>query len=374
MIIGVPKEIKTQEKRVAVIPAGVEMLVESGHKVIIEKGAGEGSGLSDNEYAEVGGILVDSGQAVYEEAEMIVKVKEPLPQEYDYLQEEQIVFTYLHLAAVPGLARVLTEKKVAAIAYETVELEDRSLPLLDPMSKVAGRMAVQIGAHYLEQPQGGSGVLLGGVPGVPPSHVVIIGGGVVGTNAARIAHGIGAQVTILDINPGRLRELDDLFHGRVATCFSNKYNLKKVVPQADLLIGAVLIAGGRTPLLVTEDMVTRMKGGSVIVDVSIDQGGVVETMDRMTCLSQPVYLKHGVIHYAVANIPGSVPRTSTFALTNTTLPYVSFLANHGYAKAAGLKKSLARGLNVVRGELVHPEVARAVNLPYTPLEELLGEI
>ncbi len=371
MIVGIPREIKDKEKRVAIIPAGVELLVDSGHKVIMEKGAGEGSGIQDKEYEEVGAVMVESGQAVYENADMVVKVKEPLPEEYEYLKEDQILFTYLHLAAVPELTKVLMEKRVVAIAYETVQLEDGSLPLLDPMSKVAGRMATQIGAHYLEHPQGGSGVLLAGVPGVPPSKVVIIGGGVVGTNAARIANGIGAQVTILDINPTRLRELDDLFYGQVSTCFSNKYNLKKIVPQADLLIGAVLIPGGRTPILVTEEMVKCMKDGSVIVDVAIDQGGVVETIDRCTSLSEPVYVAHGVIHYAVGNIPGSVPRTSTFALTNTTLCYISFLANHGYVEAARIKKSLAKGINVAKGKVVCEEVAKASNLPFTPLEEVL---
>ncbi len=371
MIVGIPKEIKDKEKRVAIIPAGVELLVESGHKVILEKGAGEGSGISDDDYREEGAYIVDSVQAVYHEADMILKVKEPLPEEYPYLREEQIIFTYLHLAAVPELARVLAEKKVVAMAYETVQLEDGSLPLLDPMSKVAGRMAVQIGAHHLEHIQGGSGVLLGGVPGVPPSRVVIIGGGVVGTNAARIANGIGAQVTILDINPSRLRELDDLFYGQVTTCFSNKYNLKKIVPQADLLIGAVLHTGGKAPILVTEEMVKGMKPGSVIVDVAIDQGGIVETINRCTSLSSPVYVENGVIHYAVPNIPGSVPRTSTFALTNTTLPFVSLVANYGYREAARIKKCLAMGINIVKGKVVCAPVAEAVGLPYTPLKEVL---
>ncbi len=371
MIIGVPKEIKDREGRIAIIPAGVEMLLENDHKVIIEKGAGEGSGLKDEDFIEVGAEMVESGQAVYKNADMIVKVKEPLPEEFNYLREGQIIFTFLHLAAVPEVARALVEKKVTAIAYETVQLEDNSLPLLDPMSKVAGRMAVQLGAHYLEHTQGGSGVLLGGVPGVPPSKVVIIGGGVVGTNAARIANGIGAQVTILDVNPSRLRELDDLFYGQVSTCFSNKYNLKKIVPQADLLIGAVLHPGGRAPTLVTEDMVKSMKNGSVIVDVAVDQGGIVETIDRFTSLSEPIYNKHGVIHYAVSNIPGTVPRTSTFALTNTTMPYVLTLANYGYEGAVKMNKGLASGINILKGKVVYKAVAEAVNLPFTPLQEVL---
>jgi len=371
MIIGVPKEIKNNENRVAITPAGVQAMVAAGHKVVIENNAGVGSGISNEEYVTAGAEILATPQEVFAAADMIMKVKEPLPQEYDLFKEGQLLFTYLHLAPEPELTRALLDKKVVGIAYETVELDNHSLPLLTPMSEVAGRMAVQIGARFLEKPQGGKGILLGGVPGVPAADVVIIGGGIVGTNAAKMAMGMGAQVTIIDKSADRLRYLDDIFGGRIKTLMSNSYNIERAVRFADLLIGAVLIPGARAPKLVTEEMVKQMKPGSVIVDVAIDQGGSVETIDRVTTHSDPVYEKHGVIHYAVANMPGAVARTSTFALTNVTLPYAMELANKGWEKAVRESKPLARGVNTVAGKLTYQAVAEALNLPYTPLTEVL---
>ncbi|QGP91219.1 Alanine dehydrogenase [Neomoorella glycerini] len=371
MIIGIPREIKDQENRVAITPAGVLALTAEGHRVVIEKGAGVGSGITDAAYGEAGAILRSTAQEIYEEAEMILKVKEPQPAEYDLFKPGQILFTYLHLAAEPELTAVLCRQKVVAIAYETIQLADGSLPLLMPMSEVAGRMAVQLGARFLEKTYGGRGVLLAGVPGVPPANVVIIGGGTVGTNAARIAVGMGAQVTVLDNNPRRLAYLDELFNGRVQTIMSNSYNLARAVVYADLLIGAVLIPGARAPHLVTEDMVKKMKPGSVIIDVAVDQGGCIATIDRVTTHSDPVYIKHGVIHYAVANIPGIVARTSTFALTNATLPYVLKLAKEGFRAAAIRDPALAKGINVLEEKITCPAVAQALQLPYTPLEGIL---
>lgn len=371
MIIGVPKEIKNNENRVAITPAGVQAMVAAGHKVVIENNAGVGSGISNEEYIAAGAEILATPKEVFAAADMIMKVKEPLPQEYDLFKEGQLLFTYLHLAPEPELTRALLDKKVVGIAYETVELDNHSLPLLTPMSEVAGRMAVQIGARFLEKPQGGKGILLGGVPGVPAADVVIIGGGIVGTNAAKMAMGMGAQVTIIDKSADRLRYLDDIFGGRIKTLMSNSYNIERAVRFADLLIGAVLIPGARAPKLVTEEMVKQMKPGSVIVDVAIDQGGSVETIDRVTTHSEPVYEKHGVIHYAVANMPGAVARTSTFALTNVTLPYALELANKGWEKAVLESKPLARGVNTVAGKLTYRAVAEALNLPYTPLTEVL---
>ncbi|MBE3589678.1 MAG: alanine dehydrogenase [Firmicutes bacterium] len=371
MIVGVPKEIKAYENRVALTPAGVHALRARGHEVLVETGAGAGSGFTDEEYRAAGARLVDSAEALFAQAEMIVKVKEPQPVEVERLRENQILFTYLHLAPDAELTHGLLRKKVVAIAYETVQLPDRSLPLLTPMSEVAGRMAVQIGAHFLEKPQGGSGVLLGGVPGVAPGHVVIIGGGVVGTNAAKMAVGLGARVTIIDINAERLRQLDDLFGARVTTLMSNAHNIAAAVADADLVVGAVLIPGARAPHLVTEDMVRSMRPGSVIVDVAIDQGGVVETSDRVTTHADPIYVRHGVVHYAVANMPGAVPRTSTFALTNVTLPYVLAIADKGWRRAVDEDPSLARGVNIVAGRVVYRAVAEAHGLEYTPLEQVL---
>lgn len=374
MIVGVPKEIKSNENRVAITPAGVETLVQAGHSVFIETGAGAGAGFEDAMYQKAGGAIVHEARELFQVAEMILKVKEPLPPEYDYLREGQLLFTYLHLAPDPQQTRALLDKKVIGIAYETIELENGSLPLLTPMSEIAGRMAVQIGARFLEKPQGGKGLLLGGVPGVSPGHVVILGGGVVGNNAAKMAVGLGARVTILDINPARLRYLDDIYSGRVETVVSSSYSIREVVKTADLLVGAVLIPGARTPRLVTEEMVRGMPRGSVIVDVAIDQGGCVETIDRVTTHSEPVYEKYGVIHYSVANMPGAVPRSSTLALTNATLPYALELADKGWVTAVKENPALARGVNVALGKITYKAVAEAMNAEYYPLESVLDRI
>ncbi|MBO8170609.1 MAG: alanine dehydrogenase [Bacillaceae bacterium] len=371
MIIGVPREIKDNENRVALSPAGVETLTQAGHTIYIEDGAGLGSGFTNENFEQAGAHILPTAREVWEKADMVMKVKEPLPPEYDYFRENLILFTYLHLAPEPELTRALMDRKVVAVAYETIQLDDGSLPLLTPMSEVAGRMAVQIGSQFLEKHYGGKGVLLGGVPGVLPANVVIIGGGTVGTNAAKMAMGMGANVTILDINPARLRELDDLYGGRIRTLVSNSYNIAAQVEQADLLIGAVLIPGSRAPKLVTEEMVKSMSKGSVIVDVAIDQGGSIETIDRITTHSNPTYEKHGVVHYAVANMPGAVPRTSTLALTNVTIPYALQLANKGWQQAIEESKPLARGVNVINGQVTYEAVAHALELPYTPLREAL---
>ena len=368
MKIGVPKEIKPMEFRVAMTPGGVESLVRRGHEVLVEKGAGVGSGMPDAEYEAAGARLVSAEEAWG--AELVVKVKEPLPEEYKYLRPGLLLFTYLHLAASRELTEAMVQSGVTGIAYETVQLEDGSLPLLVPMSEVAGRMATQVGAYYLEKPMGGRGILLGGVPGVAPASVVILGGGTVGTNAAKIALGMGAQVYVLDVNHRRLQYLDDVFGGRLITLTSTEANLKKVVQFADLLIGAVLIPGAKAPKLVTREMVASMKEGAVIVDVAVDQGGCVETI-RPTTHDDPTYLVDGVVHYGVANMPGAVPRTSTFALTNQTLPYVLKLAEKGL-EALKEDPALLKGLNVHAGRLTHPAVAEAFGLPYTPPEEVLG--
>ncbi|MED4955619.1 alanine dehydrogenase, partial [Paenibacillus macerans] len=319
MIIGVPKEIKNNENRVALTPSGAYSLVSAGHQVFIEKNAGTGSGFTDAEYTAAGARLVGQAADAWS-AELVIKVKEPQPSEYAYFRKGLILFTYLHLAPEPELTAALRDKGVTAIAYETVEV-NKTLPLLTPMSEVAGRMAVQIGAQFLEKPYGGKGILLGGVPGVKRGKVTIIGGGVVGTNAAKIAVGLGAEVTIIDVNPERLRQLDDIFGARLQTLMSNPQHIAEAVEESDLVIGAVLIPGAKAPKLVRENMVKAMRPGSVIVDVAIDQGGIFETVDRITTHSDPTYVKHGVVHYAVANMPGAVPRTSTYALTNATLPY-----------------------------------------------------
>ncbi len=371
MIVGVPKEIKDNENRVGITPSGVEALVKAGHQVVIENGAGLGSGITDEEYVAAGARMLPTKADVYEQADMIMKVKEPLPEEYDLFKEGQLLFTYLHLAPEPELTRALLAKKITGIAYETIQTNRGTLPLLMPMSEVAGRMSVQVGAQFLEKPYGGRGVLLGGVPGVPPAKVVIIGGGTVGTNAAKIAVGMGADVTIIDKNADRLRYLDDIFGPRIKTLMSTSYNIKEAVKEADLVIGAVLIPGARAPKLVTEDMVKAMQPGSVIVDVAIDQGGCVETADRVTTHSNPIYVKHGVIHYAVANMPGAVARTSTYALTNVTLPYALELAIKGLAQAVKDDIALARGVNVMDGKVTYKAVAEALNLEYTPLHELM---
>ena len=348
MKIGIPKEIKQGENRVAITPSGVLQLVQKGHTVLIEKNAGIGSGISNEEYVRFGASILLEAKEVWDSSDMILKVKEPLQEEYVYFREGLILFTYLHLAANPSLTKELVDKKVTAIAYETIQLTDRSLPLLTPMSQIAGRMSIQIGAQFLEKHEGGKGILLSGVPGVSSGNVVIVGGGIVGTNAAKIAIGMGANVTILDNNNKRLMELDDLFGSRVKTLMSNPYNIAESVEKADLLVGSVLIPGAKAPKLVSEEMVKSMPHGSVIVDVAIDQGGSIETMDHVTTHEHPTFIKHHVIHYSVANMPGAVPRTSTYALTNATMPYAIQLADK---KMDALKNNptLEKGLNVHNG-------------------------
>jgi len=370
MIIGVPKEIKNNENRVAITPAGVSAFVHAGHEVWIEAGAGLGSGIQNEEYEAAGAKIVASGKDAWS-AEMVIKVKEPQREEYPYFREGLILFTYLHLAAEPELTKALLEKKVKAVAYETIQLDNGSLPLLTPMSEVAGRMSVQIGVHFLEKLQGGKGILIGGVPGVKPANVVIVGGGVVGTNAAKMALGLGADVTILDISPDRLRQLDDLFAGRVKTVISNNFHLAEEVKKADLLIGAVLIPGAKAPQLVKEEMVKKMEPGSVVVDVAIDQGGSIETVDHITTHDQPTYVKHGVVHYAVANMPGAVPRTSTFALTNSTSQYAVYIADKGLEKAVLENPHVAKGVNTYNGLVTFKPVAEALNLPFSSIDSIL---
>lgn len=374
MIVGVTKELKAQENRVAITPAGVDTLTVCGHKVLIEKGAGEGAGFSDKSYQEAGAEVISNPADIWESSDLILKVKEPLEQEYKYLRPGLVIFTYLHLAADPKLTKTLMDKKVTAIAYETVQRYDRSLPLLTPMSEVAGRMAIQEGAIYLEKTRGGKGILLDGVPGVTPASVVVVGAGTVGTGAIRRAMGLGARVTVIDINVDRLRYLEDIFMGRIETLYSNRFNLTKATRYADLVVGAVLIPGGKTPKLITEEMVRNMQPGSVIVDVGIDQGGCVETIEHATTHADPVFVKHGIIHYAVSNIPGAVPRTSTLALTNATLSYVVDIAKKGWKRAVLEDKALKKGVNVIDGKITNEAVARAHNLQYHPLEEVLNEM
>ena len=366
-VIGVPKEVKDNEFRVALTPGGVRTLRASGHEVIVQSGAGEGSGFSDEDYAGEGARIVQSAAETWAEADLILKVKEPVPAEFSFFRENQMLFAYLHLAADAALTHELVAKKMTAIAYETVQLSNGTLPLLTPMSEVAGRMSVQIGASFLEKFKGGRGVLLGGVPGVPPADVVILGGGIVGVNAAKIAAGLGANVLIIELSIERMRWIDDLFGGRIKTLMSTPYNIANAVQKADLLIGAVLIPGARAPKLVSEEMVKKMKPGSVIVDVAVDQGGSIETIDRVTTHSDPVYVKHGVVHYAVSNIPGAVPRTSTQALVNATLPYISELAGKGFEKAVRDNRALLAGVNTHGGFVRHAAVAEAVGLPFVPL-------
>ncbi|CAM3713697.1 alanine dehydrogenase [Alicyclobacillus pomorum] len=371
MIIGVPKEIKDNEYRVAITPAGVHALVAAGHQVIVETSAGEGSGFSDDVYVAAGAQIASTAEDTWNKSDLIMKVKEPLLTEYKYFRSDLTLFTYLHLAPEPELTKALLDSGMTAIAYETVQLADGSLPLLTPMSEVAGRMSIQIGAHFLEQAHGGRGELLGGVPGVPPARVVIVGGGIVGTNAARIALGFGADVTILDTNVNRLRYLYDVFGPRLRTVVSNGYNLQAHIEGCDLLIGAVLIPGARAPKIVTSDMVKSMNKGAVIVDPAIDQGGSIETIDRITTHSNPTYEKYGVIHYAVANMPGAVPRTSTLALTNVTIPYAVQLANYGVREAVRKNAALAKGVNTIAGKLTYEAVAKDQGLPYTPLSDVI---
>jgi alanine dehydrogenase len=370
VIIGVPKEIKPGEQRVALTPAGVHALTDQGHRVLIEPGAGVGSGFRDEEYTQLGASLKPA-EAVWAEADLLLKVKEPIRAEYPRLRAKQILFTYLHLAAVPDLTRALQKSGTVALAYETVQRADGSLPLLTPMSEVAGRLAVQEGAYHLGKAHGGRGILLSGVPGVPPGNVVILGAGTVGLNALRIAVGLGGDVSILDVNLDRLRHVDDLYRGQVVTLVSNLFNIARLAQRADLLVGAVLVAGARAPILVPDSTVKTMKEGSVIVDVAVDQGGCVETM-HPTTLADPIYLVHGVVHYGVANMPALVPRTSTFALTNATLPYVVELAGKGLAAALRGNPALAKGLNVCQGRIVHQGVAESVGEKAAPLEACLA--
>lgn len=365
MIIGVPKEIKISENRVGMTEAGVRQLVKEGHTVLVEKDAGVGSLISNDQYTQAGAQIIDSKADVYKKADMIVKVKEPLPDEYTMLKENQILYTYLHLAAEPKLTKVLCERKVKSIAYETIQYADGSLPLLTPMSEVAGRMATQIGAFYLQKDHGGKGVLLGGVTGVKPAKVTIIGGGVVGTNAAKMAVGLGASVTILDVNTKRLEYLDDIFQGRCMTLFSNAKNIEESVRDCDLLIGGVLITGHKAPTLVSKEMVSSMSKGSVVVDVAVDQGGCIETC-RPTSHQNPTYEVDGVIHYCVPNMPGVVPRTSTYALTNVTLKYASIIAAMGVEDAVAKDPALMKGLNVYGGYVCYQPVARDLGMEYKP--------
>ncbi|WP_391557347.1 alanine dehydrogenase [Robertmurraya sp.] len=370
MRIGVPKEIKNNENRVAMTPAGVINLVKFGHVVHIETGAGLGSGFSDADYVDAGAIIVESALETWS-MDMVMKVKEPLREEYQYFREGLILFTYLHLAPEPELTKALIENKVVGIAYETVQLSNGSLPLLTPMSEVAGRMATQIGAQFLEKVHGGKGILLAGVPGVNRGKVTIIGGGVAGTNAAKMAIGLGASVTIIDLSPDRLRQLDDIFGSDVTTLMSNHYNIAEEVKSSDLVIGAVLIPGAKAPKLVTEEMIQSMSPGSVVVDIAIDQGGIFETTDRITTHDKPTYEKHGVVHYAVANMPGAVPRTSTMALTNVTVPYALQIANKGYKKACLENEALLKGINTLEGYVTYEAVAEAHGLEYAASRELL---
>ena len=369
MIIGIPKEIKDNEYRVSLTPGGAHLLTGQDRRVLVQTGAGEGSGFSDAEYSDAGAAIVQEASQAWA-AEMVIKVKEPLPSEYEFLRPDLTLFTYLHLAAVEKLTHELIQKKTLSIAYETVQLPDGSLPLLTPMSEVAGRMAVQVGAHYLEKMHGGRGKLLGGVPGVVPCDVVIIGGGTVGINAAQMALGMGARVTIIDIDSNRLRYLSQVLHGNLVTLMSNPLNIASSVEYADLLIGAVLVAGAKAPLLVTREMVIRMKPGSVIVDVAVDQGGCIETV-HATTHSDPVYFVDGVLHYCVANMPGAVPRTSTYALSNATLPYTEKLARLGPLNAIKADPALALGVNTYAGHLTYKAVAEAFSLLYSPLNTLL---
>lgn len=367
MILGVPKEIKNNENRVGMTPSGVAEVVKHGHSVYVQTGAGVHSGFSDEAYVAAGACILPSAQEVYAAAEMIVKVKEPISDEYRLIREGQVVFTYFHFAADRELTEAMIKQGGICIAYETVELADRSLPLLIPMSEVAGRMSVQEGARFLEKPQGGKGKLLGGVPGVSPARVLILGGGIVGYNAAKVAAGMGAEVTIADVNLSRLRYLDDVLPKNVRTLYSSEQHIRQELPSVDLVIGSVLIPGDKTPRLITRDMLGLMQAGTVLVDVAIDQGGCFET-SHPTTHENPVYVVDGIVHYAVANIPGAVPYTSTVALTNATLPYVLALADKGWQKACRDNAALARGVNMVQGKVVYKAVADVFRLPYEPVD------
>ena len=370
MIVGIPKEIKANENRVSLIPVGVELLKYHGHEVLVEENAGVGSGFSNDDYRNSGAEVTANAVEIYDKSEMILKVKEPLASEYELIREGQILFTYLHLAASLPLTEAIMSSKCIAIAYETVQDSAGRLPLLEPMSEVAGRMSIQVGAQHLEKFYGGLGVLLGGVPGVEPANVVILGGGIVGTNAAKMAAGLGARVSILDINLERMRYLDDVMPKNVVTIMSNPANIRTAISKADLVIGAVLIPGAKAPSLVTRDMLKLMKRDSVIVDVAVDQGGCVETI-KATTHEDPTYKVDGVIHYGVANIPGAVPMTSTRALTNVTLPYAIEIANQGFPTICETNKAVAKGINVVKGKLTYLGVAEAFGIAYTSLEDCL---
>ena len=370
MIIGVPKEIKNNENRVAVTPAGTVEFVKNGHEVYVQATAGLGSGFEDSAYLNAGAKILPTIEEVYAIAEMIIKVKEPIEEEYELIKEDQLLFTYFHFASHEPLTNAMIKNRSVCLAYETVEKADRSLPLLVPMSEVAGRMSVQQGAKYLEKPMGGLGVLLGGVPGVKPAEVIVLGGGIVGTQAAKMAAGLGARVTIMDISLPRLRQLDDFMPANVRTQYSNEYNIREVVKTADLVIGGVLIPGAKAPRLITRDMLKTMKPGAVIADVAIDQGGCFET-SKPTTHADPIYNIDGVIHYCVANMPGAVPYTSTLALTNATLPFALQLANKGWKQACMDSAELAKGLNIINGDVVYKGVSEAFNLPYVPVESYL---
>ncbi|MEY9970320.1 alanine dehydrogenase [Lysinibacillus sp. RC46] len=370
MKIGIPKEIKNNENRVAMTPAGVVTLTNAGHEVYIESGAGLGSSFTDADYVAAGAHIVETAKEAWAQ-EMIMKVKEPVASEYDYFYEGQILFTYLHLAPELELTQALLNKKVVGIAYETVQLANGSLPLLTPMSEVAGKMATQIGAQFLEKNHEGKGILLGGVSGVPRGKVTVIGGGIAGTNAAKIAVGMGADVMVIDLSPERLRQLEDLFGRDVQTLMSNPYNIAESVKNSDLVVGAVLIPGAKAPKLVSEEMIKSMQPGSVVVDIAIDQGGIFESSDRVTTHDDPTYVKHGVVHYAVANMPGAVPRTSTIALTNNTIPYALQIANKGYKQACVENAALKKGVNTIDGHLVYKAVADSQGLPYINVDELI---
>lgn len=370
MIIGVPQEIKTNENRVAMTPGGVLELTKRGHDVYVQHGAGVGSGFTDDEYEHAGAKILDSIEKIYAIAEMIVKVKEPIESEYSLIRDNQLVFTYFHFASYEPLTMAMIASNAVCLAYETVEAPDGSLPLLIPMSEVAGRMSIQQGAKYLEKPIKGRGVLLGGVPGVPPGKVLILGGGIVGTQAARMAAGLGAQVTIMDINLTRLRHLNDIMPANVVTMFSSEYNIRNLIPTQDLIVGAVLIPGAKAPNLITRDMLKQMRPGTVLVDVAVDQGGCIETC-HPTTHENPTYIIDDVVHYCVANMPGAVPYTSTIALTNATLPYVIQLAGKGWQEACKANQALKKGLNIVNGKVVYKGVAEAFNLEYSPVDNLV---
>lgn len=371
MVIGVPKEIKNNENRVAVTPAGVAEFVKNGHTVYIQATAGEGSGFADAAYLAAGAQILSTIEEVYQIAEMIVKVKEPIASEYALIKENQLLFTYFHFASSEPLTRAMIQSNAVCLAYETVEKADRSLPLLVPMSEVAGRMAIQEGAKYLEKPQKGKGVLLGGVPGVPSGKVLILGGGIVGTQAAKMAAGLGARVVIMDLNLQRLRHLSDIMPANVTTIMSNEYNIREAIQEADLIVGAVLIPGAKAPHLITRDMLKLMKPGTVVVDVAVDQGGCIETCTPTTH-ENPTFVIDDIVHYCVANMPGAVPYTSTLALTNATLPYALQLANKGWKNACQQNTELQKGLNIVNGKVVYKGVADAFELPLTSLQEVLN--